>query len=152
MATEQGRVLRIVEGVALVKTMKSEACAACSAQHSCTTKGNDMEVEAVNRVGAKQGDEVVIQIDTRPFLKATFMLYLFPILFMIFGAMIGEKLAPRFLMDPSVLSAVLAFSFFFVSVWVVKKTGNEMGNKEEYRPRIIRVLKRKAAAAHPEID
>ena len=80
MATEQGVVIRTVDKIAVVKTKRSEACEGCSSKDSCASKGNDMEVEAVNRIGAKTGDGVVIQIQTRPFLKATFLLYLFPIL------------------------------------------------------------------------
>ncbi len=142
MATEQGMVLKTQGGVAVVRTKKSEACAGCSSRHSCNAKGNDMEVEAVNGIGAKQGDNVVLQIQTRPFLKATFMLYLFPILCMVAGALVGERLALQIDFDKSALSAIFSFSFFFVSIWIVKTKGKEMGKKEEYHPKIIRILKR----------
>lgn len=141
MATEQGTVVKTDNGVAVVKTRKSEACAGCASRNACNAMGNDVEVEALNRIGAKQGDDVVLQIQTRPFLKATFILYLFPILCMMAGAMAGEKLAPAFDFDKSVLSAILAFASFFISIWIVKAKGKEMGKKEEYRPKIIRILK-----------
>lgn len=144
MATEQGVVIRTFNNIAVVKTMRSEACEACSAKDACAEKGNDMEIEAVNRIGAKTGDGVVIQIQTRPFLKVTFLLYLFPIICMIAGAVLGEKLAPQLGYDASVLSAILGFSCFFLSIWVVKVKGNKMGKDESYHPQIIRILRPKA--------
>ena len=102
-----------------------------------------MEVEAVNPIGAKAGDGVVIQIQTRPFLKATFLLYLFPIICMIAGAVLGEQLAPQFGFGRSTLSAILGFSCFFLSIWVVKTKGRQMGEDESYHPKIIRILQQK---------
>lgn len=99
-----------------------------------------MEVEAVNRIGAKIGDGVVIQIQTRPFLKATFLLYLFPIICMISGAVLGEKLAPQLGFDESTLSAVTGFLFFFLSIWIVRAKGKKMGEDESYQPKVIRIL------------
>jgi sigma-E factor negative regulatory protein RseC len=142
LATEQGMVITTHGGTAVVKTKKSEACAGCSSQNSCNSKGNDMEVSVVNDIGAKKGDDVILRIQTAPFLKATFMLYLFPILFMMGGAFLGERLALRFDFDESVLSAILAFSFLFISILIVKAKGKEMGENEAYHPKIIRIIKR----------
>ena len=101
-----------------------------------------MEVEAINRIGAMVGDGVMIQIETRPFLKTTFLLYLFPIFCMILGAVLGENLAPQLGFDTSALSAILGFGCFFLSMWVVKAKGKKMGEDEAYKPRIIRILKK----------
>jgi sigma-E factor negative regulatory protein RseC len=141
LATEQGIVIKISSMGAIVKTLRSEACESCSAQHSCSTQGNEMEVEAVNRVGAKAGDRVVLEIKTSPFLKATFLLYVFPILCMMLGAVLGEKVAPKIGMGGNALSVLLAFAFFFFSIWVVKAKGEKMGKKEAYHPAIIRIIK-----------
>ena len=143
VATEQGVVIRTFDRIAVVKTKRSEACEGCSAKDSCDSKGNDLEVEAVNRIGAKSGDGVIIQIQTRPFLKATFLLYLFPILCMILGAVLGEKLAPRLGYDASALSAIFSFFCFFLSIWVVKAKGKKMGEDESYHPKIIRIQRAK---------
>jgi sigma-E factor negative regulatory protein RseC len=142
VATEQGVVIKTADHLAVVKTKRSEACEGCSSKDSCSTKGNDMEVDAVNRIGAKIGDGVVIQIQTRPFLKATFLLYVFPIVCMILGAVLGEKLAPHIGFDKSALSAILGFLCFFLSIGVVKTKGRQMGENEAYHPKIIRILKK----------
>ena len=151
MATEQGLVIKTMDRTALVQTKRSEACEGCSSKGSCHTKENDMEVEAVNQIGAKVGDDVMIQIQTRPFLKATFLLYLFPILCMIFGAVLGEKLASRFGYDKSALSAILGFACFFISIWIVKSKGKKMEDDESYKPKIIRILKKTIQQIQPSI-
>ena len=100
-----------------------------------------MEVEAINEAGAQIGDRIVLSIETASLLKASFLLYVFPILLMIAGAFIGQKTAPMFDIDPSLFSAVIGFLFFFISFWFVKSRGNTMAKKNEYKPKIIRILK-----------
>ena len=54
--------------------------------------GNDMEVEAINEVQAQVGDHVILNFETASLLKATFFLYVFPIIFMFAGALTGQKM------------------------------------------------------------
>jgi len=103
--------------------------------------GKEMEVQAINEAGAQVGDRIIISIDTASLLKASFLLYVFPILLMIAGAVIGQKAGPLFDIDPSLFSAVVGFLFFFISIWFVKSRGNTMARKNEYKPKIIRILK-----------
>ena len=142
MATEHGIVIRTDSGEAWVKTVKSGSCEGCSARgacHSLSDSGN-MEVNAINKAGAKVGDRIVLSFETSSLLKATFLLYVFPILFLITGAAIGQETAPYFNVNPSGFSAIIGFSFFFAAVLVLKFKANKMAKKNEYRPKIIRVL------------
>jgi len=103
--------------------------------------GKEMEVEAINRAGAKVGQKVVLSFDTSPLLKATFMLYVFPIIAMVVGAFIGQKMATFLNFDASMLSAIMGFSFFGLTILFVKSRGNKLAKKEEYQPKIIRIIK-----------
>ncbi|MCF8069082.1 MAG: SoxR reducing system RseC family protein [Desulfobacterales bacterium] len=142
MATEQGLILQNrPSGMALVRTMKTAECEGCSSKGSCEGKGNDMEVEAINEVDAKPGDTVVLAYATSSLLKATFLLYVFPIICMIIGAVIGQKYAPDMSMGESAASAIVGFTFFFVAVFVVKISGNKMAEKAKYTPKITRVIR-----------
>ena len=93
MATEEGIVIKIDSSTAWVKTTKTHACKACGARASCNVMGGgkEMEVEAINYAGAKVGEKVVLFFETSPLLKATFMLYVLPVLFLIAGAFIGTR-------------------------------------------------------------
>lgn len=142
MATEQGIVIRTDSGEAWVKTVKSGACEGCTARGAChsLSDSGEMEVSAINEAGAKVGDRIVLSFETSSLLKATFLLYVFPILLLIIGAVIGQETAPYFNFNPSGFSAVIGFAFFFAAVLVIKVKANKLAKKNEYRPKIIKVL------------
>ncbi|MBL7180814.1 MAG: SoxR reducing system RseC family protein [Pseudomonadota bacterium] len=143
MATEEGVVIRIGAGTAWVKTTKSKACEGCSSKGACSVMGggDDMEVQAINAAGGKVGDRVVLSFDTTPLLKATFLIYVFPILCMLAGALIGMKLAPAFNLGTSTASAIGGFSFLALAFIYVKSKGDRMSRQDQYRPKVIRVLR-----------
>jgi sigma-E factor negative regulatory protein RseC len=143
MATEEGVVLRIDSRTAWVKTQKTKSCEGCASRGACSVMGGaeDMEVQAINAAGGKVGDRVVLSFDTSSLLKASFLLYVFPIICMLLGAFAGMQVAPAVNFDSSIVSAICAFSFFGLSFLLVKSKGNRMAQKDEYRPKIIRILK-----------
>jgi sigma-E factor negative regulatory protein RseC len=142
LATEEGFVIKLESATtARVKTNKKSACKGCASRNSCSGMGNDMEVEALNPAGAQVGDRILLRIETASFLKATFLLYLFPIICMLVGAVIGQHYAPLLKFDDSALSALLGFLFFFVSILFVKFKGNRMATQNTYRPKIVKILK-----------
>ena len=148
MATEEGVVIKLgsagIES-AWVKTTRTSACKACASRNSCMTKGSgkDMEVEAINSIGARVGDRIVLSIHSASLFKATFLIYIFPILAMLVGAILGHILAlERGSQDPSGLSALLAFIFLGVAVIIVKVLGNAMSSKQAYMPTIVRIITR----------
>ena len=142
MATEQGIVIKTDAGAAWVKTVKSGACAGCTARGACHSGsgGGAMEVKAINEAGAKVGDRIVLSFETASLLKATFLLYVFPILLLIAGALIGQETAPYFNYNPSGFSAILGFSFFIAAVVIIKFKANQMAKKNEYTPKIVKIL------------
>jgi sigma-E factor negative regulatory protein RseC len=145
MATEEGIVTKIqTPGKVLVSTVRSGACAACTARGMCHTVGGGGEAEVVanNSANARVGDRVVISFQTGSLLKAMFLLYLFPILCLLAGAVIGNNFAYTLQMDSSVSSAIIGFLFFGGAVVFVVAKGNKMAKKDEYQPKIVRILKR----------
>ena len=142
MATEQGIVLRTDSQTAWVKTVRSTACEDCSARGSCHTMGGarDMEVKALNTAGARVGDRIVLSFETASLLKATFLIYLFPIILLIVGAALGQMLAPIIDLKPSISSALLGFAFFFTALVIVKVRANKMAKKNAYQPRVVKIL------------
>jgi sigma-E factor negative regulatory protein RseC len=100
-----------------------------------------MEVEAINSAGAKVGDRIVLSIKTASLFKATFLIYIFPILALLAGAVLGQKLAlDNGSQDPSGFSALTAFLFFGLAIVLVKLIGRAISLKKEYTPTIVRVV------------
>jgi sigma-E factor negative regulatory protein RseC len=142
VATEHGIVIRTDSGGAWVKTIKSASCEGCSARGSCHSLSDrgEMEVQAINEVGAQAGDRIVLSLETASLLKASFLLYVFPVLLLIIGAAIGQETAPYFNFNPSGFSAVIGFSFFFAAVLIIKLKADKLARKKAYRPKIIKIL------------
>jgi len=145
MAIEQGIVTKMGASgpaTAWVKTVPSGACASCSSRHSCHTgpSGQDREVEVINAVGAAVGDRIQLAIGTGSLLKVTFLLYLFPIISMLFGGLAVHTVAARYYSDTSLLSASAAAICLVIALAIVRVRGGRMAQKEAYRPKIIRVI------------
>ena len=144
MATEEGVVFKMGApgaGTAWVKTTSSSACESCSSKHACHAEGGgkEMEVEAINTADARVGDRIVLNIKTASLVKATFLLYVFPILAMIAGAALGQVVASMRGVDPSGLSALTGFLFFGLAFIVIRITGRRLANKSGYQPEIIKI-------------
>jgi sigma-E factor negative regulatory protein RseC len=154
LTTEEGIVIKHQPGIAWVKTQKTGACESCSAKSCCSTLGGgkEMEMETIDTVGTGVGDKVLVGFETSSLLKASFLLYIFPILCMIVGAVVGQKTAQSVQVNPSALSAVFAFLFLFLSFFVIRKTGNRLAMKNSYKPKVIRILNRGPAASKSPTD
>ena len=146
MAIEQGVVTRLSAdaepATAWVKIVRTGACESCGSRHSCAMGKGDPadEVEALDPLQVRIGDRVQVTLSTGSLLKATFLLYLFPILCMILGGSLGHWLSPRLNRPDSATSMVLAMVFFAVAMIIVRTQGRRMGLKNDYRPRILRVI------------
>lgn len=145
MATEEGIVIKVDSSTAWVKCTKSAACESCKAKGFCNTMGgggtDDVEIEAINTVGAKIDDRVTISFETSSLLKVSFLVYMVPVLFLILGVVIGDKIAPMLNYDQTIFSIVVGFLFLVAAFFFVKAKGKVLSTKEEYKPKIIRILK-----------
>jgi sigma-E factor negative regulatory protein RseC len=144
MATEEGIVTRVDGLLAEVLTVKSEACAACSAKGYCHDSGREMTVSVLNHVQARPGDRVRLEIATGAFVKVMFLLYIVPILALLAGALSGLALSG----DGG--AAVGALIGFALAVAFVRLRGRKMGTMPDYQPRIVRVLERGSRQNNPE--
>ncbi len=143
MATEEGTVIKVAGANALVKTTRSSSCEHCSSKGSCMSKGggNEMEVQALNLAGAREGDRVKISFDTASLLKASFLLYVFPILCLIAGALGGQQLSSSLTnVGESLLAVICGLAAFGLSFFVVRRVSNKMAVKSDYQPKVIRIL------------
>lgn len=144
MATEEGIVCRIDATTAWITTTRSSACETCASKGSCGTLGGgrEMEVQAFNTAGAQVGDRVVISVETASLFKLAFLLYIFPILAMFAGALLGHTAAPFLNFEATHLSVVCAFLFFLLTFVLIRFSGNRLARKDAYRPKVVRILKR----------
>jgi len=154
MATEEGIIIKVNETTAMVKTNQMTACESCAEKDTCHSTGGIgkiMEVEAENTANAQLGDTVIVTFETSKLFMLSFLLYVFPIIVMIFGALLGERVAENFNGNPSAYSAVMGFGFFFIAMAIVKLKDKKARKTGQYRPEIIKV-KRKARTNNTDAE
>lgn len=137
MATERGVVIKAENGRAWIKTEKSSACEGCASRDTC---GKEMEVEAVNGAGAKVGDLVLISFGAAPLVKVFALVYIFPILALLVGAILGQRLSFYLSTDESLSALILGALFFAGAFFTIKFCSGRMAGKDDYQPRVLRVI------------
>ncbi|OGR26444.1 MAG: Fis family transcriptional regulator [Desulfobacterales bacterium RIFOXYA12_FULL_46_15] len=141
MITENGIVTDVNPSFAWVRTIRSGTCESCSSKDNCGTSHSgkkEMTVTVKNTLNVKKGDQVVIGLDTRPLLVITFLLYVFPVILLIAGALIGNSIAPSFNMNPSFLSLVTGTIFFCTAFFIIRKKSRALSTNEAYKPFLVR--------------
>jgi len=151
MATEEGIVFEMGTpgaGTAWVKTVRSSACAACASRNAChgDGPGEEMTVEAINTANARVGDHIVLSIETTSLLKATFLLYVFPILAMIVGGFLGQAVAVMRGVDPSGVAALGGCLFFGLAFAAIRMAGRHLEKNTRYSPEIIKIRRPRPSA------
>ena len=137
MIEETGVVVETLkeDNIARISVQKSSACGNCSAKSFCHPFGEESEVvvNAFNNIGAKEGDKVKIAISSSTFLKASFMVYVIPIVAMLTGAFVGE-----IFFHNDIANFIFAGLFFIITFFIVSKLSR---NKEEvYMAEIVEIL------------
>ncbi|MBW1705671.1 MAG: SoxR reducing system RseC family protein, partial [Deltaproteobacteria bacterium] len=83
MSEEQGIVVRLrSDGMADIMTEKKGGGEGCGASHSCHSfgTGNRMITRTRNRIGARAGDQVSLNLRSGLFVKSAAVVYLLPII------------------------------------------------------------------------
>lgn len=141
---EEIGVVKSTDGViARVNVPKKSACEGCTAG-VCRTEEQSMEIEAVNRAGAKVGQKVRVTIKAYAYMKGSMVVYGLPALSLVLGAVLGKELMSRIFTgsDPDILSAVFGFGAFVISFIFVKIWAGIACKKVESKPVIEEILDR----------
>lgn len=147
MITEYGIVTQADPSSAWVKTTRSSACEGCSSRDSCGTQpGKEMTLVVKNTLGVAQGDRVVVGIETRPMLFLAFLLYLFPIICLLIGALAGDALAPLVSMNSSLGGILVGGAAFASAFFVIRLNHSRLNSKDEFKPFLV---KKAPAVSHP---
>ncbi|MBI5847366.1 MAG: SoxR reducing system RseC family protein [Nitrospirae bacterium] len=142
MIEEIGTVLS-VEGLhARVSVPKKSSCQGCSSG-TCVAGDQSMEIEAINKAGAVVGQQVKVLVHTSAYMKGSMVIYGFPALMLVIGAVIGKEVMPRFFSsaDADSLSAIFGFSFLVASFIFIKIWSAAQPGKTATSPVIEEILK-----------
>jgi sigma-E factor negative regulatory protein RseC len=119
--TEYGEVVRVDSGVAFVKFCRTSACGRCKACGMLSGQ-NEIVVEVPNTQDARVGDLVSVQITTRKAVKASAIAYVFPLVMLIFGIVLGWLLSKvwHIFDNADTVMAICAIIFVLLSFLLLK--------------------------------
>ncbi|MDX8404158.1 MAG: SoxR reducing system RseC family protein [Mariprofundaceae bacterium] len=109
---QQIGIVQQVEGdKAWVTGDRASTCGSCAGKSSCATLGawnqRTLELEVRNELGAKAGDEVVIEVPDHLVLKSAYQLYGLPMLFFFIAGITAYHISGIFgLSKPDLWAAV----------------------------------------------
>jgi sigma-E factor negative regulatory protein RseC len=142
MIETEALVVKIEHAVAYVQAERKSSCSGCS-ESSCGTSvlanffGQKAPLyRASNEVGAKVGDRVVVGMNESALFKGTLLLYLFPLLLLFAGAVVGSALAdaPDVKDGYSVAGAFIGLLAGFIGL---KLLSAKMGLGRQFQPVIL---------------
>ena len=98
MLREEGIVVGLDGEYALVSNQRKRSCGSCQAEASCATLSGGLGkktvgIRARNPLHAEVGERVVLEISEGHFLRASFLVYITPILSMVFVGAMARSLA-----------------------------------------------------------
>lgn len=132
---QQGYIIEIIDkNTAKLKMKRHSACASCG---KCITssESKDIIVEVDNSIGAKVGDFVEVNMDSINVLKATAIVYLFPLAVFMIGTIISY-----YLFKNEVISAVVGLISMSITFLILKKNDKKFRDSKEYIPVVTRII------------
>ena len=134
----KGIVTKINGDTIAIKLYKSSSCSHCSCCSEANKMGNNFEFKINQKV--ELGDLVTLEISEKDVVKAAFIAYIFPPLFMILGYIVADYLG--FSETKSIIGSFLGLGvgFIFLAVYdriFAKKTIDEeikIVSVEKYDP------------------
>lgn len=126
-----GLVVDIVEDKAIVAVQRHDVCAKCGGCGIAISGRGENRLEALNKANAAIGQRVKIVSDTSHVLKASFMVYIVPLLSLLLGLFLGELLE-GFLAGPARLDIIMGVVFLLASFLLVRAYDRKLAGRQAY--------------------
>jgi sigma-E factor negative regulatory protein RseC len=143
MAQEEGLIASTDDkGWAEVVIQRRDACGDCGVGHCCMpfVGRSKMLVKALNRVGANQGDRVVIDLASGNVIQSAAILCIIPVLGLILGAVIGSTLVPVWPFKGTDAGMLFTFLGLALGLLVTVLISRHLTKKRQFTSVITRVL------------
>jgi positive regulator of sigma E activity len=143
MSTEQGIVKQVEPGWAWVKAKRLWAISGCGCYDHCHTGdgGNKMVIKAVNQAQAREGDVVVLYLNTGAKFKCIAIVYLLPVFGILAGALSSNYLSGLIGLDPSWGMALFTIIGVGTAIVLMRFLANRMASQERFTPIVKRIVR-----------
>lgn len=138
---ETGLVVKVKGNITEVEVKRSPACESCGV---CRLLSDDkVMTEAINRIGAEVGDEVLLEMASQSVLKASLIIFGIPLIFLGVGYLIGVSLNRLLNLGfPQTFGMVFAFLFVGLSYLVIREIDKRVSVTGKYQPVIKEIIKK----------
>lgn len=145
MLEEQGRVIEVQAGFVWVETQRRSTCGACNLNGGCGTSvlsrvmgRRRTRVRALDSLGARVGEEVVIGIEDSMLLRGSLAVYAVPLLGLLGGAVSGAALAPHWQWSAEAGSILFGLAGLGVGVLWLAFHARRTRLDRRYQPVVLR--------------
>jgi len=146
MVEEQAQVVDIKGDQLVLQAQTKSACGSCSANKGCGTSVLSKVVgrkfthfQAKNDVDANIGDTVIVGISEDALLKGSTMIYIVPVLMMLFFALMAEYLITP-VHNHDLIVAVCALSGLAVGSLLARGYFHRRSRTQMYSPVVLRKI------------
>ncbi|ATX81116.1 positive regulator of sigma(E), RseC/MucC [Mariprofundus ferrinatatus] len=143
---EQQATVIETDGInATVRGSRASACGGCAGKASCSTMGSWrerlIELQVKNSIGAKAGDEVLLEVPDGLLLKVAFRIYAIPMLmFVVAGGVVSSLATAMHWPAPELLAAVTAL--LCVPITYLFLLRRKRGSEASLDVRMLRIVGR----------
>lgn len=146
MIEQTAVVIRTDGEYALVEAQRQSSCGSCNAKQGCGTGMLEnslgrraMRMTALNQCDAHIGDEVVVAVPEKGFIKSAFFTYFLPLLLMLAGAVLAQQLDwTRTGINEDFAALAGAVAGFVVALLVLRHYSKKIEKNPQLHPIIIR--------------
>ena len=140
---QDGYIVEIIdEDTAIMRMMRLSACAKCGKCMNAASESEEILVEVDNAIGAKVGDHVMVSMEHINVMKATFLVYVIPMILLIVG-ILGSYYALNamgFAGATEIVAAVIGIALMGLSYIYLKINDKKFKESREYVPVVTKIL------------
>ncbi len=136
MALETGIVKTVKGNSILVETEPNSGCSSCHAKASCMAGSADKKrsIWIKNTLKAEVGDPVTFRIEEKSVIYSSVLLYLFPVIMLIAGLIIGSSYHKVLDLDKDISSLSGGIIALVLSFLLIKFVSDRLKNKKTFLP------------------
>ena len=143
--TETGEVVKVFKRTVEIRINPTENCVACGAKDSCfagSGTSTDRFVTALDPFGLKTGQRVKINLEPKNLVKASIIIFVFPMLGLLLGAVTGSFIAKTAgYGDYLDLGAVIGgFAGIGISVLGLRSYNKKLEKDDQYYPAVVEII------------
>ncbi|MDU5149385.1 SoxR reducing system RseC family protein [uncultured Anaerococcus sp.] len=134
--TKEGIVLDNNKGHLTVQIFRNGACGSCSASGSCA-ESKTTEIELFTHENIKKGDRVMIEGESSDVTKLTAVVYIFPVVMILIGAILPNVFLKNTGIDLNLLTLLSVLVFLLISLVFVKGLDSKVKDRNIMKVRKI---------------